>query len=131
MTTMTNAGIASVELLQTLFDAFNAHDLDRFMSFVADDCVLQMPRGDRPWGTRFVGKNAVRQGLASRLAGLPDVHYADPTHLVCDNVSISKWTLTGTTTAGVRVEMLGCDFYTFRDSKIVEKDSYRKIVEPQ
>ena len=44
----------SVAILDELFNAFNAHDLDRFMEFVAEDCVLQMPRGSQPWepGTR-------------------------------------------------------------------------------
>ena len=41
-------------------DAFNAHDLDRIMSFFANDCVLEMPRGTEPWGTRCEGREAVR-----------------------------------------------------------------------
>ncbi len=126
---MTSTGTASTKLLQRVLDAFNAHDLDRTMSYFAEECVLQMPRGDHPWGGRFVGKPAVREGLASRLSGIPDVHYGNPTHLVCGDVGITKWTLTGNTTAGVRIEVLGCDFYTFSDGKIVEKDSYWKIVD--
>ena len=122
---------ASIDALQGILDAFNAHDLDRIMSYFAEECVLQMPRGDRPWGQRFVGKEAVRQGLASRLSGIPDVHYGEHTHFLCDDVGITKWTLTGNTVAGARVEVLGCDFYTFRAGKIVEKDSYWKIVEPK
>jgi ketosteroid isomerase-like protein len=65
-----------------LCDAFNAHDLDRIMAFFADDCVLEMPKGSQPWGTRLEGRNAVRQGLASRFEGLPDVHYRDEEHFV-------------------------------------------------
>ncbi len=99
------------------------------MSYFADDCVLQMPRGERPRGRRYVGKGAVREGLASRLSGIPDVHYGDHTHLVCNDVGVTKWILTGSTTAGERIEVAGCDFYTFRDGKIVEKDSYWKIVD--
>ena len=114
-----------------LCEAFNAHDLDRIMAFFADDCVLQMPRGDKPWGARFEGKPAVRQALAGRLAGLPDVHYGDGEHFVdaAANTGMSKWTLTGTTPGGVRKEVRGCDFYSFRDGKVIAKDSYWKIVE--
>ena len=36
--------------LTELCDAFNAHDLDRIMALFADDCVLEMPRGNEPWG---------------------------------------------------------------------------------
>jgi ketosteroid isomerase-like protein len=123
-------GSASVKLLEDICAAFNAHDLDRVMGFFAEDCVLQMPRGTHPWGSRYLGKKQVREGLASRFTGLPDVNYGNATHLVCGDVGISKWTLTGTTPAGVQIEVLGCDFYTFRGGKVIAKDSYWKIVEP-
>jgi ketosteroid isomerase-like protein len=117
--------------LKQLCDAFNAHDLDRIMNFFADDCVLEMPRGDKPWGSRFEGKESVRAALATRFEGLPDVHYGEEEHFVDAeaNTGMSKWLLTGTRRDGVRVEVRGCDFYTFRDGKVIRKDSYWKIVE--
>jgi ketosteroid isomerase-like protein len=114
--------------LEALCDAFNAHDLDAIMARFADDCVLEMPRGPDPWGARFEGKTAVREGLAGRFRGLPDVHYGDATHFVDGDTGISKWTLTGTTPEGRRLEVRGCDFYTFRDGLVVRKDAYWKIV---
>ena len=117
--------------LHELCDAFNAHDLDRIMALFADDCVLEMPRGSQPWGTRFEGKAAVRKALASRFAGLPDVHYGSAEHFVDEaaETGMSKWTLTGTSRDGKRIEVRGCDFYTFRDGQVIRKDSYWKIVE--
>jgi ketosteroid isomerase-like protein len=44
---------------------------------------------------------------------------------------VSEWTLTGTSPAGQRVEVHGCDHFEFRNGKIVKKDSYWKIVEPR
>lgn len=126
---MTTNNEASIAVLDCLLNAFNAHDLDQIMGFFAEECVLQMPRGPHPWGGRYEGKAAVRGGLASRFAGLPDVHYGSPTHYVAGDVGITKWTLTGTTRAGDRIEVLGCDFYTFRAGKVVVKDSYWKIIE--
>lgn len=118
-------------ILVGLCDAFNAHDLDRIMAFFADDCVLEMPRGRDPWGSRFAGRQAVRDALASRFAGLPDVHYGNEEHFVDEaaQTGMSKWTLTGTTREGKNLEVHGCDFYSFRDGKVVAKDSYWKIVE--
>jgi ketosteroid isomerase-like protein len=117
--------------LKGLCDAFNAHDLDRIMEFFADDCVLDMPRGASPWGSRFKGKKDVRAALATRFEGLPDVHYGAEEHFVdtAANTGMSKWVLTGTTPEGVRRQVNGCDFYTFRDGKVIGKDSYWKIVE--
>ena len=116
--------------LQELCEGFNAHDLDRIMSLFADDCILEMPRGDKAWGSRMEGKEAVRRGLANRFEGLPDVHYGDAVHFVDEEAStgMSKWTLTGTMNDGKRIEVWGCDFYTFRDDLVVRKDSYWKIV---
>ena len=90
-----------------------------------------MPRGSKPWGSRFEGKQNVRDALATRFAGLPDVHYGEDEHFVdtAANTGMSKWTLTGTTREGKKVEVRGCDFWTFRDGKVTRKDSYWKIVE--
>lgn len=114
-----------------LCDAFNSHDLDRIMNFFADDCVLEMPRGNKPWGSRFEARQNVRDALATRFEGLPDVHYGNEQHFVdpAADTGISKWTLTGTTRDGVQIRVNGCDFYTFRDGKVTRKDSYWKIVE--
>ncbi|MDF2978004.1 MAG: hypothetical protein K0S40_2732 [Actinomycetospora sp.] len=123
------SGGASVETLQAITDAFNAHDLDAIMEFFADDCSLDMPRGPDPWGTRLVGRAAVREGLTARFAGLPDVHYGDGRHWVSGDLGVSEWLLTGTRPDGEHVRVRGCDHWEFRDGEIVRKDSYWKIVE--
>jgi len=32
------------------------------MSYFSEDCVLEMPRGPDPWGRRYVGAAAVKEG---------------------------------------------------------------------
>jgi ketosteroid isomerase-like protein len=120
----------TVETLRQLLDAFNRHDLDAVMSFFADDCVLEMPRGPEPWGQRYQGKAEVRKGLATRFEGIPDVHYSDDRHWVAGDRGVSEWTLTGTTRVGQKLRVRGCDLLQFRGGKIIRKDSYWKIVEP-
>lgn len=126
---MSAPSVIPPEAPKAILDAFNAHDLDAIMEFFADDCSLDMPRGPDPWGQRYVGKAAVRQGLATRFKGLPDVHYGEDRHWICGNMVVSEWLLTGTAPGGVTVRVRGCDHYEFRDGKIVRKDSYWKIVE--
>ena len=115
--------------LRALVEAFNAHELDRIMAFFADDCVLETPRGSEPWGTRYTGQEEVRRGLADRFAGIPDVHYGDDEHWTCGEHAVSRWLLTGTTTAGEQVRVRGCDLFDLdADGKIRRKDSYWKTV---
>jgi ketosteroid isomerase-like protein len=112
-----------------LLEAFNAHDLDRIMGFFTDDCVLDTPRGTDPGGTRYNGRAAVREGLAGRFTGIPDVHYGEDEHWVCGDHAVSRWLLTGTTTAGEKVRVRGCDLFDLApDGRIRRKDSYWKIV---
>jgi ketosteroid isomerase-like protein len=128
--TMPRSNGITVETLQQVLDAFNRHDLDAIMAHFAEDAVFESPRGPDPWGTRFVGMAAVREGLARRFTGIPDVHYAEDRHWACDDRGVSEWLLTGTTPEGERIAVRGCDLWEFRDGLIVRKDSYWKIVSP-
>ena len=128
---MPGQSLSTVETAKAILEAFNAHDLDAVMVFFADECSLDMPRGPDQWGQRFVGKAAVRDGLAGRFTTLPDVHYGEARHWGSGNMVASEWLLTGTRPGGEKVRVRGCDHYEFRDGKVVRKDSYWKIVEKQ
>ena len=65
----------AMRMLQAIATAFDEHDLDEIMTHFADDAVFEGPRGTEPWGTRFVGAEAVREGFAARFAGIPDIRY--------------------------------------------------------
>ena len=125
---MTTTETLTTETLEAIAAAFNRHDVDGIMAFFADDAVLEMPKGPDPWGRRLVGKEQVREGIASRFAGIPDVHYGDDSHWSSGDRGVSEWTLTGTTAGGERLELRGCDLWTFHEGQIVRKDSYWKIV---
>ena len=116
-----------VEMLKAIAKGFDTHDLDAIMVHFADDAVFESPRGTEPWGTRFVGVAAVREAFAMRFSGIPDVRYLDDRHFVDGDRGASEWTLSGTTTDGQRIEVRGCDLWTFRDGRIAVKDSYWKI----
>jgi ketosteroid isomerase-like protein len=116
-------------LLRSFLEAFNAHDLDAIMAFFAEDCVLEMPRGPAPGGRRLVGKEQVREGIRSRLEGIPDIHFGDDTHWVSGDRGVSEWTIRGTQRDGGPIEVRGCDLLRFADGLIVRKDSFWKILD--
>jgi ketosteroid isomerase-like protein len=117
----------SVRMLELIATGFDSHDLDGIMAHFADDAVFEGPRGNEAWGTRFVGREAIRQAFAARFAGIPDVRYREGSHFVDGDRGASEWTLSGTTTDGERIEVRGCDLWTLRDGQVVKKDSFWKI----
>ncbi len=119
------------ETMKQVLEAFNRHDLDAIMEFFSEDCSFDFPRGPEPWGQRFAGKAQVREALAGRFKGIPDVHYGDDIHWVSADGGrgVSEWTLTGTTTSGVKLNVRGCDLWEFLDGKITRKNSFWKIIE--
>ena len=122
--------MVTVETLKEILAAFNRHDVDAIMEYFSDDCTFDFPRGPEPWGQRFTGKAQVREAIAGRFKGIPDVHYDDDGHWVAGDVGVSKWMLTGTTTSGDSLKVGICVLWEFRKDKVVRMDTYWKIVEP-
>lgn len=116
----------SIETLQAFADAWNRHDVEALMEFMTQDCVFEASAGPEACGTRSVGFDSVRASFAEVWANFPDAHWADAKHFVVADRGVSEWTFTGTRTDGTRVEVHGCDLFTFRDGKIALKNSYRK-----
>ncbi len=116
----------NTEVLQAFADAWNRHDLDALMSFMTDDCVFEASAGQDVCGTRYTGAKAVRAGFAEVWAVFPDAHWGNARHFVHGDRGVSEWTFTGTRADGTRVEVHGCDLFTFRAGKIFLKNSYRK-----
>jgi steroid delta-isomerase-like uncharacterized protein len=116
----------TLALLERFADAWNRHDLDALMSMMTDDGVFEASAGPAADGQRSEGKQAVRAAYAAVFAAFPDAHWADARHFVAGTRGVSEWTFTGTQRDGKRVEVTGCDLFTFRDGKIAIKNSYRK-----
>jgi ketosteroid isomerase-like protein len=117
----------NIDVLREIAAGFDTHDLDRIMRHFTDDAVFESPHGPEAYGQRFVGSEAVREAFAGRFAGIPDVRYQEDEHFVAGDRGASEWTLRGTTTDGQRLEVRGCDLWTFRGDRIVKKDSFWKI----
>jgi steroid delta-isomerase-like uncharacterized protein len=116
----------TVAFLQAFADAWNHHDVDALMTFMTKDCVFEASAGPDVCGTRYAGREAVRDGFAEVWTTFPDAHWGNARHFVCGERGVSEWTFTGTRADGTRVEVDGCDLFTFRDGKIALKNSYRK-----
>ena len=116
----------TTKLLDAFADAWNRHDVDRLMMFMSDDCVFEASAGPEVCGTRYEGREHVRKGYAEVFATFPDAQWSGARHVISGNRGVSEWTFSGTRADGTRVEVTGCDLFSFKNGKIAVKNSYRK-----
>lgn len=112
--------------LQSFVDAFNAHDVKLIMSHMTQDCTFEASSGPDSVGKRYVGQEQVKQAFDEVFVMFPDAHWGNPRHFIFGNKGLSEWIFTGTRQDGTRVEVTGCDIFTFKDGKISVKNSFRK-----
>lgn len=112
--------------LQSFADAFNAHDIKAIMSHMTDDCVFEASAGPDVNGQKFIGQEQVKKAFEDVFATFPDAHWSNPRHFIIGERGFTEWVFIGTKKDGVKVEVTGCDLFTFKDGKIAVKNSYRK-----
>jgi predicted esterase len=115
---------------QTLIEfaqAWNDHDIDSLMSYMSDECVFHTFSGSESCGTSQVGNENVRNAFMKAWQDYPDAQWTRARHFVAGSRGVSEWTFIGTRKSdGVRIEVDGCDIFTFEGRKIKVKDSWRK-----
>jgi steroid delta-isomerase-like uncharacterized protein len=119
--------MVTIKDLEAFFgNGWNRHDVDFLMTFMSDDCVFESTAGSEVCGTRHAGRQRVREAFARVFEIFPDANFGDARHLVAGNRRMSEWIFTGTMANGKKVEVNGCDLFTFENDKIAVKSSYFK-----
>ena len=124
--TLNQAPAVTADTLAAFSDAFNRHDAHALMEFMTDDCVFDAAGGNEVYGTRYVGKDAVRAAFEAVFKAFPDAQWGHDRHFVTGNRGVSEWVFSGTHTQGFRIEAEGCDLFEFRDGLIAVKRAFRK-----
>ena len=118
----------TTDQLEAFAQAWCRHDIEALMSHMAEDCVFHSSTGPDASGTRWLGREAVRAGFMKAWADFPDAQWTRARHVVAGRRGVSEWTFVGTRASdGQRVEVDGCDLFTFQGDKIRVKDSWRKV----
>jgi ketosteroid isomerase-like protein len=121
-----NATAVTLALLDAFADAWNRHDTDAILSMMTDDCVFEASRGPDVKGTIYTGQGEVRRGIEEVFTTFADARWNGSRHFIAGDRGVSEWVFAATGPDGARVEVQGCDVFTFRDGKIAVKNSYRK-----
>ena len=105
---------------------WNGHDIDGILAMMTDDVIFEASFGKDPWGTRVVGKPAVRTFLEDMMTRIPDVRWDEIRHFATPQQVTVEWLTSGTPKGGAAYKVEGCDILSIRDGKIAAKRSYRK-----
>jgi hypothetical protein len=90
MTTTSTATGPSIDLLLEINAAFNSRDVDRILSFFAEDATFLMARGPEPCGRRVHGKAAIGKVLADRFKVISGMRWDHIDHFVTANRWVAK-----------------------------------------
>ncbi|HXC27724.1 MAG TPA: nuclear transport factor 2 family protein [Stellaceae bacterium] len=124
--------MVTLELMKAISAAFNSRDVDRIVSFFAEDGVFCLSRGPEPVGRTLQGKAVIRKALADRFVQIPNMRWENEEYILAPdaNRAISVWTVRGKGGDGEDLNYQGCDIYTFdRNDKIAHKNTFWKIVQ--
>ncbi len=81
------------DLYRQAIEAYNAHDLDRFLDYYAEDCEVTVP-GFAP----FKGKAAARECWRLFMESFPDDHLTVTSQVVEKTTVVGEWTADATNT---------------------------------
>lgn len=116
-----------IDLTQCFMDAFNTHDLDRVMTFFAEDAIY-----DEFNGRRNEGKAAIRQAFEPQFAGaFGAIEFHDDDLFV--DVETGKIMVSWRCTLEVKgqpTSWRGLDLLHFEGDKLVQKLTYAKTKVP-
>ncbi|WP_069298984.1 nuclear transport factor 2 family protein [Neptunicoccus sediminis] len=113
--------------LNSLFDAFNAHDPESVSAHFTADAVFDRHAGTAPHGDRHTGPEAIARAMGDTFSAMPDAHWAVLGHWDCaPGLSVSHWVFTGTASTGQHTLCEGLDLYTFEGGLISRKNAFRK-----
>jgi steroid delta-isomerase-like uncharacterized protein len=122
------AAPTNLEIVTTMIDALNAHDLSGMLACYSDD----MEWYDIPMEHPIRGKAAVGDFLAELFVVFPDLSY-EPKQLVCeDDRVVAQFVMHGTHRAtynglpatGKAVEILSVSIITLKNGKIISDHCY-------
>lgn len=117
-------------LLEAFAQAWNDHDIDAMMAFMAADCEFVASAGPQRDGERHVGWDAVRKAYQAILRDMPDARWSASGVFVTGDTAFSLWTLIGTRRDGTVVDVDGIDHFVIENNRIKTKNAFRKARQP-
>ena len=119
---------ATVELADAVTDAFNSNEIDRVMSFFAENAVFNQAAGPEIHGTSTVGADAIRAVFVGMFERVESVKWEPIDTRVDGDKAFCQSRRIAHLPSGEVEDCHMVDILTFLDNKIIHKDTYYKRV---
>ena len=123
-----NSNAATVELADAVTEAFNSNDIDRVMSFFAENAVFNHAAGPEIHGTSTIGADAIRAIFGGMFERVESVKWEPIDTRVDGDKAFCQSRRTAYFPSGEVEDCHMVDILTFLDNKIIHKDTYYKRV---
>ena len=115
--------------LKRLIEAENSHDIEKMLTFLADDIVIE----NISFGIVMRGKNSVKEGYKGFFSAIPDFKIEPKSWVTNDRSFAAEVILTGTQkgdfpalpASGKRFSITGCTIEEFENGKLKGRRDYR------
>ncbi len=115
------------ERLAEFGEAWNRHDPDLLMTYMATECSYQASFGPELEGADYRGREAVREGFAAFFARYPGGRFVDSEIWAFEPERAAVvWTFVATREDGSELRVRGCDLFAFAGDRIARKNAFRK-----
>jgi ketosteroid isomerase-like protein len=114
------------ELLNKMFAAYNALDVEAVLDFFADDAIFDHSTGPEIYGLRFEGKPAIREIFKQAFESVEHLSYEPVDTRIVGNKAYCEQRRRSKLKLGGSSDIMIIDILTFRDDKIVHKDTFYK-----
>jgi steroid delta-isomerase-like uncharacterized protein len=119
---------ANEQLFKQFMEAENSHDIDKILSLVTDDVVIE----DVAWGIVMKGKDAVRQSYSDFLKAIPDFKLEPKSWIITDKSFAIETIFSGTQkgdfpglpATGKHFTIRGCSFGEIQNGKVKGRRDY-------
>lgn len=111
---------ATIATVRAFGDALNAHDVDRVMALMTEDCIFENT-SPSPDGERFHGQEEVRGFWQRFVDGSPNAHFTEEEIFAAGDRCVVAWRYDWG-----NGHVRGVDLFRVRDGKVSEKISYVK-----
>ena len=113
-------------IVEQMRAALDAHDLDAYVDFFAEDFVGERPR--HPGGD-VRGRDEVRVSWAEIIGDVPDLRVEIPAAVHDGTTVWSEWRIFGTARSGALMEIRGVMIFGVRDGRVAWARTYLEPVE--